>query len=150
MQKLMFAVLAGTVLLACGVLSHAQQNKNAENKKADDNQAMIAQLKLDRVATARKCSEAYQAGYDAGTVTLEAVLAVYEKRRDAELAVADTDAAKLKALQAHLGRVKQIDKKIQDLFQRGMKGGEATKAALSELAVQDAEIALLTEMAKKA
>jgi hypothetical protein len=142
-KRLILASLAVLLLLSGGLIGYAQQNK-----KADENKAMLAQLKLDRVETAKDYSRAIKAAYDAGTVTLDRLLVAVEKVRDAELAAAETGEAKVKALQTYLDWVKLMGKKIQMLVQAGAKGGETDKALLSTLAVQDAEIALLSAMAE--
>jgi hypothetical protein len=144
-MRLVRNLIVGSFSIAICIACYAQQDG-----KADDNQAMLTQLKQDRAKTAKACFEATQAAYDAGTITLDLVLTTAEKLRDAELAVAKDDKQRLKSLRAHLERIKPIRDKIQALQRMGARGGEAEKALFSELAYQDAEIAVLSAMSAPA
>jgi hypothetical protein len=138
-------LIIGSLSIAICIACYAQQQGNV-----DDNQAMLTQLKQDRVKTAKDCFDAMLAAYNAGTVTLDLVLTTGEKLRDAELAIAKNDKEGLKSLRTHLERIKPIRDKIQALQRMGARGGEAEKALFSELAYQDAEIAVLSAMAAPA
>jgi hypothetical protein len=130
------------ITLAVGLICYAR-----ENQKADANQVELAALKHARAKTAKECFETTEAAYNAGTMTLDVLLTVSEKLGDSELAAAKNNVEKLNALRATVERTKKIRDKIQALHQLAVRGGENDKTLYSELAYQDAEIALLSFLA---
>jgi hypothetical protein len=141
MRPIRILLIVGCTL-AIGLICFAQ-----EKQKADANQVELAKLKRARVKTAKECFEAHDAAYNAGTMTLDVLLTVCEKLRDSELAAANNNVEKLNALRANVERTKKIRDKIQALRLAIVRGGEQDKALYSELAYQDAEIALLSFVA---
>jgi hypothetical protein len=141
MRPAKFLLIVGTTL-AAGLICYAR-----ENQKADANQVELAERKRARMKTAKECFEAHEAAYNAGTMTLDVLLTVCEKLRDSELAAANNNVEKLNALRANVERTKKIRDRIQALHQQAARGGEGDKTLYSELAYQDAEIAILSFIA---
>jgi hypothetical protein len=137
-------ILACSFALVLGLVASGQQNQ-----KENDNQAKLAQLKRDRMATAERLWAATRSAFNAGVTTAPVLIAAAERRRDAELAAAENDDQRIKFLRDHLERVKKIRDDVKQLAEQLKEGGTADKEALSELAYQDAEIALLTAMNAK-
>jgi hypothetical protein len=127
---------------ALGLICHARADQ-----KADANRVELAELKRARVKTAKECFEVTEAAYNAGTMTLDVLLTVSEKLRDSELTAANNNVEKLNALRANVERTKKIRDRIQALHKAAVRGGERDKTLYSELAYQDAEIALLSFIA---
>jgi outer membrane protein TolC len=112
----------------------------------DDNARLkdeLMGLLKERVESAQTAMDAVQAAFDAETVTFDVLLDAMNKLVEAEVAAATTPKEEIAALQRHVDRTKQFEKKVKALFDLGTRGGEAKEYYSAKRERQSAEIALL-------
>ncbi len=88
---------------------------------------------------------AVSAAYKFNTITLDRYLASNDDLLEAELAMAKSDEERLAAHDRHVKNDKAIEEKIEFLYNRGERGGEANKYAAANYCLQTAEIELLRQ-----
>lgn len=83
--------------------------------------------------------------YRVDTISLDRYLASADDLLEAELAMAKNDEERLTAHDRHVKNAKAIEEKIEFLYTRGERGGEAEKYAAANYCLQTAEIELLRQ-----
>jgi hypothetical protein len=129
-------LLAGGVSALSGAGTEQGDSKAALEKQ-------LQELLEDRVKSAERAVEAFQAAFEAQTCTLDVFIEAANKLVEARLAVATTPAQEIAALEKHLERMQAIEQKILVLYKIGARGGEAKEYAMAKRERQSAEIALI-------
>lgn len=106
-------------------------------------QARLAELLQDRVVAAERAVDATAAAYPIGTASLEAVIDAVNKRAEARLAVAASDAERAEALRARVNFLQEMERSIEAKTKASRAGGDIANYYLVLRERQSAEIALL-------
>jgi hypothetical protein len=125
----------------------------ADEEKNADSAAMKRQLHellSKRVQTAMTSLDSMQAAYEAETATLDQLVMTMNNLVEAKLAIARTPQEEIAALEEHLTRAKQMEHKIELLYQAGSRGGEANQYSFIKFTRESAEISLLKARLKVA
>ncbi|HEV3415612.1 MAG TPA: hypothetical protein VG056_02315 [Pirellulales bacterium] len=134
---LVFAFLLGLVL---GNTSVGRADSPADNKSDK-----LKQLLEERVKWAERAYSACTVAYEAGTQTLDQVLATSNELSRAKLAVCKSKEDRIAVRQLHVAAQKQIEGKIKAPSDVNAKGGEYDKLARASLNRVNAEIELELE-----
>jgi hypothetical protein len=143
MQRNLFSLasLSALVVAVGAVLVFAVDD--AGGRGAAQAEARLAELLQDRVVASERAVEATKAGYEIGTVSLEAVIDAVNKRAEARLAVAASDAERTEALRARVDFLQKMEGVIEAKYKEGRGGGEIAKYSVVLRERQSAEIALI-------
>lgn len=129
------------VLAGCGNSVNVPAAEKPGNQQSL--QARRKQLLADRVKSAQMACEATRAAHEADTITLGDVVRAIDALWNAELGVADTASQRIAAHVKRIENLWQLQMKVDVLFEKGDRGGEAEKMARMEYCLADAEIALI-------
>ena len=110
----------------------------ASEKKPDKLSALLA----ERAAIAKQALAASRVAYEAGTITLDQLLATSNELTRAELALCKTKDERIVVIEAHVKREKEMEGRIIALWKAAAKGGEPDKLSLAGLNRVNAEIDL--------
>lgn len=110
----------------------------------------LAVLLEERVKSAERATQAMQAAYASGTVTLDCVHEAYNTLLVARLEAAKSDKQRMASLQEHLLNVSAIEEAVERLFKTGSRGGETNSYESAKRERQTAEIALRREELRQA
>jgi hypothetical protein len=137
-----FAVSVCLVSLA-SVTTLLSGAKNDDEANAGPLQLQLQELLKERALTAQRAREATQAAFDAETTTLDVLTLALNQANKAELALARTPAEEVAALTKHLALMRDLETRIEALFNQGTRGGEASQFYHAKRERQSAEIALI-------
>jgi hypothetical protein len=147
MQKLRILLAAICLTAVGGMLVYGL----AAEKKDDDVAEMrkqVNELLLERANTAQTCFDATHAAYQAETVTMIQLTTAMNNLIEAKLAVATTPQEVIAALEEHVTRTQDVEQKVKQLYNLGLRGGEAETYALAKFTNEGAQIRLLTARLK--
>jgi hypothetical protein len=134
---LVFAVFLGLVI-ECASFGRADSPTDNKSDK-------LKMLLEERVKWAERAYSACTVAYEAGTQTLDQVLATSNELSRAKLALCKSKEDRIAVRQLHVAAQKQIEGKIKALSDVNAKGGEYDKLALASLNRVNAEIELELE-----
>jgi predicted acylesterase/phospholipase RssA len=113
--------------------------------KETKNGDTLARLRQERANLAQKAYTACVVGYEAGTIELDTVLRTANELTDAQLAVCESKAQRIRTREDAVKRLKDHEAKIKVLNGVQAKGGEDDKLARAGVERVKAEIALELE-----
>src|ERR1700732_657207 len=137
-----FVLPTACLIVAAGALTFVAADAE-KNTDAAAIKKQLNELLNKRVETAIRSFDSMQAAYEAETAVLSDLIMTMNNLVEAKLAVARTPQEEIAALEEHVTRAKQIERKIELLYQGGSRGGEANQYSLIMFTRESAEIALL-------
>lgn len=108
-------------------------------------QAKLKQLRPEFLKTMRLYVQATKAAYETDTVPFEQMIQAHRELLEAELQLADTAKDRIAVREAMVQNAKQMEAKIEALYQAGSRGGEAEKYSHAKALRLQAEIDLCHE-----
>jgi hypothetical protein len=108
-------------------------------------EARLGDLLQERVVVAEKAAAATKDAYEAGAADVFRLIDAVNKLADARLAIATTEAERIKALEARVAALAEVERKVEALHKEGSRGGEPDTFHTVRRERQTAEIALVRE-----
>lgn len=133
---------AMTFWMLVGVAVATAWARGSEDLPAE---ARLEDLLQERVVVALKAAAATKDAYEAGAADLFRLIDAVNKLADARLAVATTEAERIKALEARVAALAEIERKVEALHKEGSRGGETDAFHTVRRERLTAEIALVQE-----
>ena len=121
------AAQVGAILAGCWSPSPAVADDRQQFAALPAGQAAFDDLLNERVAAARDFYDSVRASFDRDTVTLDLYTLAIRELRNAQLDAAKTQQARIAAHDAAIAAAKELEAKIERLYEIGARGGEAEK-----------------------
>jgi RNA polymerase sigma factor (sigma-70 family) len=109
-------VAAGSGIIVAQATGDKPAPKAVDVSKEESARQYVAALGKSRVEMARKRWATQQAFYNEGRITIDRLVNASESLLDAELDASDKPEARIGLIQAHLARIKGIEKSEQDML----------------------------------
>jgi hypothetical protein len=121
------AAQAGAILAGCWSPSPAVADDKQQFAPPSAWQTAFDELLNERVAAARDFYDSVRASWERDTVTLDLCTLALRELRSAQLDAAKTQQARIAAHDVAIAAAKELEAKIERLYDTGARGGEAEK-----------------------